>query len=355
LPTIDVIIPAYNEEKSVYDTIKSIVNTNYPKDKINIIVANDGSTDNTQFEVERAVVDFGKNNKITFLNHKKNSGKRTMMYKGVKSTEGEIIVFVDSDSYLTKNSLKQIIKPFAKSEKIGAVAGHARVFNKNENNLTRMQEVLYFNAFRTAKAAESLFGTVTCCSGCFSAYRRVAIMPIIEEWLNQKFLGVKCTYGEDRGLTNLILRSGFDTVYNQKAITYTVVPNNFKGYIKQQLRWKKSYAHENLVMCTFLLKRDNVNAFYITFDRIIAPIVTPVIFTVLIVELIKTRTLLYLFSVILSYAIMILCYGYYYKLHNPKERGWLLGSMYVTFFQIMLIYQLPYAILRTRNSSWSTK
>ena len=69
-----------------------------------------------------------------------------------------------------------------------------------------MQGVRYFVAFRVVKAAESVFSAVTCCSGCFSAYRREAILPRIEWWENQTFLGVESTFGDDRSLTNCVLR-----------------------------------------------------------------------------------------------------------------------------------------------------
>ena len=90
---------------------------------------------------------------------------------------------------------------------MGAIAGHAEVQNSRESWIARMQAVRYFVAFRVCKAAESIFGAVTCCSGCFSAYRREAIAPVLERWENQRFLGRPATYGDDRSLTNFVLRT----------------------------------------------------------------------------------------------------------------------------------------------------
>ncbi len=97
------------------------------------------------------------------------------------------------------------MQPLA-DRRVGAVCGHADVLNVRETWLTRMQAVRYFVAFRVVKAAESVFNAVTCCSGCFSAYRREAIMPRLEWWENQTFLGVESTFGDDRSLTNCVLR-----------------------------------------------------------------------------------------------------------------------------------------------------
>ena len=96
------------------------------------------------------------------------------------------------------------------------MCGHADVLNVRESWLTRMQAVRYFVAFRVVKAAESVFNAVTCCSGCFSAYRREAIMPRLEWWESQTFLGVESTFGDDRSLTNCVLRD-WRVVYEKKA------------------------------------------------------------------------------------------------------------------------------------------
>ena len=80
------------------------------------------------------------------------------------------------------------------------------MLNLHDTWLTKMQAVRYFVAFKVVKAAESLFNAVTCCSGCFSAYRREAVMPHLEWWEDQTFLGVESTFGDDRSLTNCVLR-----------------------------------------------------------------------------------------------------------------------------------------------------
>ena len=90
-----------------------------------------------------------------------------------------------------------------------------------------MQAVRYFVAFRVCKAAESIFGAVTCCSGCFSAYRREAIAPVLERWENQRFLGRPATYGDDRSLTNFVLRN-WDVRYDELARSRTIVPDHFQ-------------------------------------------------------------------------------------------------------------------------------
>ena len=88
-----------------------------------------------------------------------------------------------------------------------------------------MQAVRYFVAFKVVKAAESVFSAVTCCSGCFSAYRREAIMPHLDWWEHQTFLGAESTFGDDRSLTNCVLRD-WKVRYEAKAVSHTIVPDD---------------------------------------------------------------------------------------------------------------------------------
>ena len=115
--------------------------------------------------------------------------------------------------------------------RVGAVCGHADVLNVRDTWITRMQAVRYFVAFRVVKAAESVFGAVTCCSGCFSAYRREAILPRLEWWENQTFLGVESTFGDDRSLTNCVLRD-WRILYERRAVSHTIVPTTFRAFVK---------------------------------------------------------------------------------------------------------------------------
>ena len=99
-----------------------------------------------------------------------------------------------------------------------------RVYNKTENLLTRMLAVRYVMAFEFFRASTSVFKTVMCCSGVLSAYRAKVVSRLQGAWLNQEFLGQKCTYGDDRALTNFVLREGYHTVYQRTAEVKTLAP-----------------------------------------------------------------------------------------------------------------------------------
>ena len=352
-PTIDIIIPAYNEGKVIYDTVSSVFAADYPKDKINIVLINDGSKDDTISYINDAIRDFGSDS-ITKINFKKNRGKKEAMGEGIRRTKGEYVVFIDSDSVIVKNCLKEIIRPFYKSKNnIGAVCGQALPMNSNENLLTKMQHIRYYNSFRTTKGLESLLGFISCCPGCGSAYKRTALEPILKPWLNQHFLGSKCTFGDDRSLTNFILKQGYETVYNQKALVYTMVPETMKKYSRQQLRWKKSWIRESLIVQTIAWRKNPVVALLMFFESVL-PVFAP-----LVIGLLLHRTITISQNYFFNYILWMFIFGgsiaLYFKVQNIDEKNWLIPSLFGFLVNIMLIWQIPYALATSKDTRWGTR
>src|SRR3989338_7224350 len=140
-----------------------------------------------------------------------------------------------------------------------------------------MQSAYYFMSFRTLKATESIFDMVFCCSGCFSAYRRSYVMPILDDWMAEKFLGKEITFGDDRALTNWMIRQGYKTVYVYEAKAYTVVPERFKQFLKQQVRWKKGWLINSFRIAPVIIKQDKFVAFTYFLPLIVLTLVTPFI------------------------------------------------------------------------------
>lgn len=351
-PTISFGIPSKNEEADIRETILRIAKSKYQKDKFNIIAINDGSTDNTLREMLAAkdiAKKMGVNVKV--VDWKVNKGKRKGMAECVKRSKNEIIIFIDSDSFVEPDTAKELVKYFVDT-KVAAVAGHAYVANARENILTKMQSVVYYVAFKAYKSSEALFGSVTCCSGCCSAYRKSTILKILNQWENQSFLGVRCTYGDDRSLTNYLLKAGYKTLYAPEAKCYTFVPNKFKRYMRQQLRWKKSWVRETLKAGTFMWKRNPVasTSFY---TGAILGILAPVILlrALLWHPYITGRLPWFYISGMILIAVI---YGLYYYIYTGDKR-WVYGTLYAKFYALVLVWQLPYAILTIRDARWGTR
>jgi hyaluronan synthase len=349
-PTIAVVMPAFNEQDAVAESITSLLTVDYPREKLEIVVIDDGSTDDTLHEVERVAAGI---DSVRVISFPENRGKRAAMAAGIRATSAEIVAFVDSDSALEPEALRRIVRGFAEP-KVGAIAGHAEVQNSRESWIARMQAVRYFVAFRVCKAAESIFGAVTCCSGCFSAYRREAITPVLERWEHQRFLGRPATYGDDRSLTNFVLRT-WDVRYDELARSRTIVPTTFQVFLRQQLRWKRSWTRESLIVGRFIWRRSPLASVW-AYLGIILPLVAPLVA----VRAIAWQPLVAgagaPFVYLIGIYAMALVYGLYYGLrHGRYDTLWIFGVLFVFFYLAFLLWQTWYAILTSRNSSWGTR
>jgi hyaluronan synthase len=203
-PRVSVIIPAFNEEDGILGTIESIVRADYPPERVEVVVVNDGSTDGTWSQIVAAKARWPR---VRAVDLNANYGKRAAMAEGIRRSDGDVLVFVDSDSYLRADALVHLVAPFT-DDRVGGVVGHAEVKNRQATWITKMQQVRYYAAFRIIKGTESLLsGTVICASGCCAAYRRDVLTPFLHDWEVQTFLGRPATFGDDRALTNRVLQT----------------------------------------------------------------------------------------------------------------------------------------------------
>jgi len=271
------------------------------------------------------------------------------MSEGIRRSSGEVIVFVDSDSVIEPDGLVQIVAPF-RDPRVAGVVGSAEVLNKTENWLTRMQQVRYYVAFHAIKGSESLFGAVTCASGCFSAYRRTALMEILERWERQTFLGRKATYGDDRALTNFVLRN-HRVVYQATARSHTLAPSRLRGFLVQQLRWKKSWLRESLHVSRFIWRKHPVAA-AITYMGVLFPWVAPIVVTHAIVwRAVGTGSPLFY---LMGAYVMAVLYSLYYAIRRRSPLWWH-GITFVAVYMVFLVWQTYYAVATLRNTSWGTR
>jgi hyaluronan synthase len=209
-------------------------------------------------------------------------------------------------------------------------------------------------AFKVVKAAESVFSAVTCCSGCFSAYRREAIMPHLEWWENQRFLGLPSTFGDDRSLTNCVLRT-WKVRYEAAAVSHTIVPAGFSQFMRQQLRWKRSWTRESLIVGSFIWRKNPVAALC-AYIGMLLPLVAPVVAMRALVwqPIFAGGSFPYMY-VIGVYA-MAVAYGLYYLMRRPRyDALWLFGVVFCFFYLAFLLWQTYYAILTARSVSWGTR
>lgn len=347
-PSLTVICPVFNEEQHIERTIAQLMESSYPADKLQAIVINDGSTDGTLARIEKAREKYPD---VILVNFEKSRGKRNALAAGIRMATGDVVVFIDSDSFLEPDALRNITRRFADPE-VSAVTGHCDVENQWTNLLTKMQAVRYYTAFRVMKAAESVFDSVTCLSGPLAAYRQPVLMEVLHEWVTQKFLGKPATYGDDRSLTNSLLRRGHKVVYESTARVTTFVPEDHRTFLRQQMRWKRSWFRESLRAAAFMWKKQPLMAvsFYLGF---LLPIVAPAIVLralVYIPVFQQGSPLVYIGGVFLMSSLLSSTY-----LLMRRSRLWIYGIAFCFYYMFVLVWQLPWAILTSMRSEWGTR
>ena len=348
-PSIAIIVPSFNEGDSVRRTIHGCMSIDYPKDKIEVVVVNDGSSDDTWDHMLAAAAEYP-SGAVQCVDLGSNQGKRAAMATGIRRTSAEVLVFVDSDSVPAPRAIYHLVQPFAESG-VAAVSGLTYVRNAHRNLLTRMQAARYYVSFQLLKTAESITGAVTCCSGCFAAYRRDSVLPVLEQWEHQRFLGTECTYGDDRSLTNMLLREGYKARYQALAEAWTDAPDQYGKFFRQQLRWKKSWSREGLILASHIWRSRPIAfpAVVIqTFSGYLGPLVM-----VWNVGVAPGLTGVIPIFYMLALYLMATAYALLYR--ALRGDGMWRATIAATFFYAFFAPQIYWAMLRIRDGAWGTR
>ncbi len=351
-PRMSIIIPAYNEGPMVRRAVDACVRAEYPRERIEIIVVNDGSTDDTGAHVDRARQDCP--DLVQAVHLPVNGGKREALAAGFARATGEILVTIDSDSLIERGALLALAGPF-RDPRVGAVAGKVSVLNRFQSILPRMLHVRFVLSFDFLRSVQSSYGTVYCCPGALSAYRTSVIKPLIPTWLRQCFLGSNCTIGEDRALTNDVLASGYRAVYQRTAVVHTLVPETYQKLCKMFLRWDRSYIREEIRLWKIMWKLPFPSFVLTMLETTITNLRYPVAYASLFLMVYMTMqdpwTILRL---LLSIGLVSLFYTLYF-LHSERSREFLFGIVYAYFYFVSLLWIFPYALMTVRNRRWLTR
>src|SRR5215467_10775707 len=173
-PTVSVLMPCYNEGKTVYETIESISQSNYPNDKFEVIAQDDCSVDDSYEWMKKAERDFA-NIRIRTGRNQVNSGKARSVCNALQHSRAEIIISIDSDCIFHPDAIRELTACFAEP-KMGSVGGRVGVRNPQDNVITAIQTLIYYAAFQLYKIPENWTRSVCCISGCLFAIRRELLL-----------------------------------------------------------------------------------------------------------------------------------------------------------------------------------
>ena len=220
-PVVTVIVPVWNEEKTLGGTIESLLALDYPKDKLDIVIVDDGSTDNT-----KQVANSYKKYPEVRVFSKTNGGKHTAVNLGITKAKGEFIGCLDADSFVDKNALARIIRCF-EDPKVMAVTPAIKVHTP-ENMLQKLQSVEYNMGIFLRKVYGSM-NAIHVAPGPFSIFRTEVF---------DKLGGyVKAHNTEDMEFAMRMHKNHYPIANVYDSYVYTVTPKTLKGLYKQRLRW----------------------------------------------------------------------------------------------------------------------
>ncbi|MBS3088680.1 glycosyltransferase family 2 protein [Candidatus Pacearchaeota archaeon] len=222
--TVSIIIPAYNEEKSIAKTIKSALSINYPKNKFEIIVVDDGSKDNSYQIAKRFASN--QNPKVKVFKKDINGGKGSALNLGIKKARGEIIITMDADTIVHPDSLKKMVGYFTEGD-IMSVAPAMGVFEP-KNIWRRIQQIEYYMGVFLRKSFASM-NAIHITPGAFSAYRKVFF---------EKHGGFdEKNITEDLEVALRIQSLDYRLENAEEAAVYTIGPGTFRSLMVQRRRW----------------------------------------------------------------------------------------------------------------------
>lgn len=220
-PSVSVIIPAFNEATVIESSIRRVLASDYPG--IELIVADDGSSDGTSDIVSRTFGDDPRVRLLTLVN----GGKAKALNHALTLATGDVVIALDADTQFEPLTIRRLARWFGDPD-IGAVAGNAKVGNR-VNLVTRWQAVEYVTAQNLERRALARFDAMTVVPGAVGAWRREALDDVGGY--------PEDTLAEDQDLTIAIQRAGWRVDYDTDAVAWTEAPQSFRALAKQRFRW----------------------------------------------------------------------------------------------------------------------
>lgn len=391
-PLVSIVVAVKNEEDNIRNCIHSCLVQTYKNKEI--FVVNDGSTDKTGQILDQMHRESDSKN-FHILHLSKSVGKKQAIEAASEIAHGEIYAFMDSDCDMECTAVEKAVKVFCHDRKLGALTSHGRVRGAHEGNIfQKFQDVYIDGSCRAVKGAESTFGSVTCCSGSLSFYKRAAVQDFIHEWAHDQFLGMEFKFCTDRRMTahvlgtpvepqtdktektySSILAIGSDELENMRTssdpdlslsksakscwnvkYSYSIrvnvgVPTTISALVKQQIRWKKSFIRSLFSTGGIYWKRPFLPAllYYLqTSMRFVRPYI--VFYSIVMLPLKgDVISLIYWISGIMFTGMI---YAVDFRLRNPGDKLWLYRPLFTFLTTFVYTWLLIYSAITIRNKSW---
>jgi chitooligosaccharide synthase NodC len=349
LPSVDIVVAAYDEDaESLAACFESLVEQDYDG-ALNVYVVDDFSPNRA--ELAPIYEQHGSLPGWRVLLPEWNRGKRHAQDVAFRESHGEILVTIDSDTIVARDGVRTIVDAFA-DPRVGAATGDVGVTNWRRNLLTRLIGMRYWVAFNQERAAQGWFRSVLCCSGPLAAYRRSVLDRVWNDYIHQTFRGVSCTYGDDRHLTNLVLAAGSDTLFVPAAKAITNAPESLRGYLRQQLRWNKSFYRELLWTLPFLVGRSGYMVFDVVVQTLLPLLLTLAIASSLAFAILFDPSHVLHYGAAITVMALIRCS---YAIYRTRRPSFVLFVLYGFLHAALLIPLRIRALMTLTDNRWGTR
>jgi len=258
-PTVSILVPARNEEKHITKSLESLAGLDYPKDKLEVMVIDNGSTDRTLALAKEFKKRFLGRLKVKTLTVPA-AGKGNALNEGIRHASGEIIGVLDADTFVTTDCLERMV-PYFKDASVGAVTNYVKPI-RAKGVLASLQSIEYvFSSF-----SKKILSTLD------SLYIVPGTLSLVRKRVLKKIGFSSDTLTEDMDMALCILKSGYRIENNMDAVAYTSVPADFAGLLKQRVRWYRGFI-ENVAKHSDVLfnrKYPHLGSFVLPFSSFLA-------------------------------------------------------------------------------------
>jgi len=228
--TTSVVVPSFREDPDVLERCLDSWLRQCPTEVIVVLDVDD--------RVARARLTARNEPRLSVISFP-HEGKRSALGVGIRAARGEVVVLCDSDTSWQPALLSAVQMPFADAT-VGAVSTRQNVYLPTSSIWRRVADWIIDLRYTDYVPATARAGAVVCVSGRTAAYRRAAVLPVLQHLEHEFFLGRRCISGDDGRLTWLVLASGYRTVHQSTARALSMFPSTFRAFCKQRVRWSRN-------------------------------------------------------------------------------------------------------------------
>lgn len=344
-PSVSIIIAAFNEEKTIEKALNSILTSDYPS--FEVLVVNDGSTDNTSKIVKEYQT---KSINLKLIDNSSNLGKASSLNIGITQSQFDIILTLDADTILFPSTLKKIVLPLMYHDEVAAVSANIKISNKH-NLITKFQSLEYIQSIHTSNRTRSFWKCILILPGAASAYKKEALISV------GGFLSR--TLAEDADLTHCLLKKGYKTVFENDAFALTEAPFSLRDLFRQRMRWQVGNIQCSLKHMDFIFSKKTRFSHRLLFlDHFIASFTYFMLIPLLLVSIFRSDLssigdlfrYLYLLLFIES---TLTTFAYYIGNENKYELLYFIPQkIFFLFFNMYLAVCILVKFLTRKNILW---